>query len=352
MELQMFCLIFIYIVYSENSPCIVCLFTESHNLKYHFNAVSSTGTNLPLYSMVGIMDDTQFIHYNSTTGTLEPRYTWMEDHKNLQVLKGITQLAQKYEEEHTSSLLHINSILNQSNVYMGSRIDLHTYQIRFECELYDDGTIGGHTEFGYDGREFIFFDKHELKYIPTIHRAQILTQEWNRNQSVAQAEKEFAEQHCVDWINKYSEQIREEIRTKGSLEVKVWGRRQPEDVMRLHCLVYGFHPRAVDVKWMRNGVDHIPSDEMSPILPHPDGTYQIRVSVEVPAGEEDTFSCHVEHSSLEMETRIQLNLFSRTYIWPSVFSLLGVFVLAIFVGFFFKTRECCFITHFEVTLKS
>ncbi|CAI9544148.1 unnamed protein product, partial [Staurois parvus] len=86
-------------------------------------------------------------------------------------------------------------------------------------------------------------------------------------------------------------------------EVKVWGRRrQSDDVTRLHCLVYGFHPRPVDVKWMRNGEDHVPSDEMTPILPHPDGTYQIRVSVEVPTKEGDTYFCHVDHSSLGDET--------------------------------------------------
>ncbi|CAI9619002.1 unnamed protein product [Staurois parvus] len=41
---------------------------------------------------------------------------------------------------------------------------------------------------------------------------------------------------------------------------------------------------------------------MTPILPHPDGTYQIRVSVEVPTKEGDTYFCHVDHSSLGDET--------------------------------------------------
>ena len=91
-------------------------------------------------------------------------------------------------------------------------------------------------------------------------------------------------------------------RKKVRPEVKVWGHRQSDDVTRLQCLVYGFHPRAVEVKWVRNGVDDVPSGEMSSILPHPDGTYQIRVSAEVPTKEGDTYSCHVDHSSLGAET--------------------------------------------------
>ncbi|XP_077340423.1 uncharacterized protein LOC143983984 isoform X4 [Lithobates pipiens] len=82
-------------------------------------------------------------------------------------------------------------------------------------------------------------------------------------------------------------------------EVKVWSHHQSDGVTKLQCLVYGFHPRPVDVKWVRNGKEHLPSDKMTPILPHPDGTYQIRVSVEVPTQEGDTYSCHVDHSSLE-----------------------------------------------------
>ncbi|PIO26671.1 hypothetical protein AB205_0088690, partial [Aquarana catesbeiana] len=85
-------------------------------------------------------------------------------------------------------------------------------------------------------------------------------------------------------------------------EVKVWSRHLSDGVTRLQCLVYGFHPRPVDVKWVRNGTDHVPSDEITPILPHPDGTYQIKVSVEVPTREGDTYSCNVDHSSLEGET--------------------------------------------------
>ncbi|CAI9554572.1 unnamed protein product [Staurois parvus] len=227
----------------------------------------------------------------------------------------------------------IERMINLSN-------DLHTYQIKFECVLFDDGSIGGHTVFGYNGRDFIFFDKYQLLYIPATETAQILTQEWNKDQSKACAEKNFAEQHCVEWIKRYSKQVREEIKIKAHLEVKVWGRRQSDDVTRLHCLVYGFHPRPVDVKWMRNGVDHVPSDEMTPILPHPDGTYQTRVSVEVPTKEGDTYSCHVDHSSLEETLTVKvdledqkLNLLSRTHVWLFAASL---FTCVLGIGFGFS----------------
>ncbi|KAG8450034.1 hypothetical protein GDO86_016643 [Hymenochirus boettgeri] len=67
--------------------------------------------------------------------------------------------------------------------------------------------------------------------------------------------------------------------------------------LRLHCLVYGFYPRDVEVKWINNGRDEVYSEEQPQILPNTDGTFQIRVSVQVEEG--DSYSCHVDHSSLD-----------------------------------------------------
>uniref|UniRef100_F6VTM7 Ig-like domain-containing protein n=1 Tax=Xenopus tropicalis TaxID=8364 RepID=F6VTM7_XENTR len=68
---------------------------------------------------------------------------------------------------------------------------------------------------------------------------------------------------------------------------------------KLHCRVYGFYPRDVEVKWIKNGRDEIHSEEAAQILPNPDGTYQIRVSVGVTPEGGATYSCHIDHSSLE-----------------------------------------------------
>ncbi|XP_075179247.1 class I histocompatibility antigen, F10 alpha chain-like isoform X3 [Anomaloglossus baeobatrachus] len=85
--------------------------------------------------------------------------------------------------------------------------------------------------------------------------------------------------------------------------VKVTG-RETGGIMKLHCQVYGFHPRAVDVRWM-NGEDEVPSYETTNVLPNPDGTYQIRVSAEVTPKEGDRYSCYVDHSSLKEPLLVQ-----------------------------------------------
>ncbi|KAM5145648.1 major histocompatibility complex class I-related gene protein-like [Mantella aurantiaca] len=266
---------------------------DSHVLQYYFTALKQAGEPLHWFSIVGIMDGLQIVRYNSEIHKVDSHYVWMKDPEEPHMWeKNLTQLAQKYEQKLCSTLQRIERMFNQP-------VDFHTYQIRFECVHYEDSSIGGHTEFGYNGRELIFFDKHQLKYVPAVEKAKLLTQEWNRDQQSIRADKEFSENHCIDWIIRYKEHVREELKTDVYPEVKVWGRRQSDGVTRLQCLVYGFHPRAVDVKWVRNGIDHLLSEEMTPILPHPDGTYQLKVTVDVPTTEGDTYSCHVDHSSLE-----------------------------------------------------
>ncbi|OCT56326.1 hypothetical protein XELAEV_18000260mg, partial [Xenopus laevis] len=82
---------------------------------------------------------------------------------------------------------------------------------------------------------------------------------------------------------------------------------ESNSLTELHCWVYGFYPRDVEVKWIKNGRDEIYSEESAEILPNPDGTYQIRVSVEVTPEEGATYSCHVDHSSLENPLVVPMN---------------------------------------------
>ncbi|CAH2329804.1 major histocompatibility complex class I-related gene -like, partial [Pelobates cultripes] len=91
-------------------------------------------------------------------------------------------------------------------------------------------------------------------------------------------------------------------------EVKV-SSQQSDGVTKLHCQVYGFYPRDVDVNWKRGGTE-IPSDEAKQVLPNTDGTYQITVTVEVLPEEVEIYSCHVDHSSLN-ET-----LIVNPDVWP------------------------------------
>nr|DBA20470.1 TPA: hypothetical protein GDO54_017245 [Pyxicephalus adspersus] len=275
---------------TQHTPTIMI-----HFMRYYSTAVSSPEPGLPEYSIVGYLDDIQIENYNSDTRQYLPKTEWMKK-QGPEYWERETQISWNKEAVSKHSVQIAMSRFNQSGGF-------HIIQRMSGCELRDDGTSVRYFQYGYDGRDFLYLDTQSGIWIPTMNEAQLTAQKWNSPElRVGERLKSNLENQCMEQLKKFVEYGREELEKRVRPEVKVWRRPQSDEITRLYCLVYGFHPRAVDVKWMRNGVDHIPSDEMSPILPHPDGTYQIRVSVEVPKGEEDTFSCYVEHSSLEIET--------------------------------------------------
>uniref|UniRef100_A0A8C5RBC4 Ig-like domain-containing protein n=1 Tax=Leptobrachium leishanense TaxID=445787 RepID=A0A8C5RBC4_9ANUR len=174
----------------------------------------------------------------------------------------------------------------------------HSFQEMYGCELRDDGSTRGYWEYGYDGEDLISLDTERWVYYPITDQAQVSAQRWNEpEQRAGERARDYLETDCIDWLRKYLEYGKEELESRVRPEVKV-SSRPSGSAMKLHCQVYGFHPRDVDVNWKKNGIN-IPSDEAKQVLPNSDGTYQLRVSVEVTPEDGASYSCYVDHSSLD-----------------------------------------------------
>ncbi|PIO28724.1 hypothetical protein AB205_0091950, partial [Aquarana catesbeiana] len=266
--------------------------TDSHRLNYCFTTIwSPKGSTPPQTQIIGFLDDVPILKYINSDRKLQHLADWLGkvDPRHWEDLE---EIAKYYERRHQHTIQRLSPSQNYT--------DLYVYQVKFGCWIYEDNSTGGEEEFGAHGRDFIFLDNEKRKFMASVDEAAALAlaKEWNRRPNSVRRQFDYKDTACVQWMQNYLDVKTDDFPKNVRPEVKVWG-RSSERKTRLHCLVYGFHPRPVDVKWVRNGEDDVPSDEMSPILPHPDGTYQIRVSVEVPTIEGDTYSCHVEHSSLE-----------------------------------------------------
>ncbi|KAM4019562.1 major histocompatibility complex class I-related gene protein-like [Anomaloglossus baeobatrachus] len=298
--------------------------SDSHSLRYYYTGVSGPGYGLPEFSIVGYVDDQQIDLYNSDIGRNIPMAPWMKK-KEEEYWSRETEIAKSTEALFRHD---VRTAMNRFNQTEG----FHIYQQMYGCELRDDGFIRGYEQHGYDGREFLALDTHTWMYVPTMAEAQITTQRVN-NPDIQAGErtKHYLEDECISALKEYIECGREALERRVRPRVKVSG-QEKGDTMKLHCQVYGFHPRAVDVRWM-NGEDEVHSYETTHVLPNPDGTYQIRVSAEVTPKEGDRYSCNVDHSSLEEPLNI---------VWePKISRVVWIIASAISIGVITPSIAVC-----------
>nr|XP_014339657.1 PREDICTED: major histocompatibility complex class I-related gene protein-like [Latimeria chalumnae] len=98
--------------------------------------------------------------------------------------------------------------------------------------------------------------------------------------------------------------------TKGSItysppEVRIIPRKSDDGgTLTLSCMVTGFYPRAVDVNWIKNGETALNDTISNETLPNEDRTFQIKKSIEIHSADTNTYSCLVDHSSLNTNLNV------------------------------------------------
>ncbi|XP_031746688.1 major histocompatibility complex class I-related gene protein-like [Xenopus tropicalis] len=311
--------------------CIPAVYCESHTLQYHITLASVPIPGVPQYSIIAYVDNKQYGRYNSEVCEAEallPSLGALTEHLKLQ-----TQFAKGYVLKQTQKL---NFLIEFFNTTKGNG-DTHIYQRKAACELHDDGTIGGYQEIAFDGKELLIFDKERAVYVSVRQEAGMLEQLWNKEYN-SMNNKLFMEIDCIKHIKMYLPYISTDLEKKVP-RVKI-SSSESNGRIKLHCRVYGFYPRDVEVKWIKNGRDEIHSEEAAQILPNPDGTYQIRVSVGVTPDKNSNYSCLVDHSSLEtpMIVHFETKNGSCLYIIISVSVTLLLLLLIILGVFIYRKR--------------
>uniref|UniRef100_A0A8C5R1P9 Ig-like domain-containing protein n=1 Tax=Leptobrachium leishanense TaxID=445787 RepID=A0A8C5R1P9_9ANUR len=273
-----------------------------------------SGHGLPLFSTVGYVDGIEIVRYSSDVGRAARVAPWMQKVEDADYWESETQIGKDTEATFKQSVKNLMNRYNQTGVSLaGSRSSLernsssciHIIQRMYGCELRDDGgSTRGYYQYGYDGKDFVVLDTEHGVYYPLTDQAQVTAQNWNSpKERLGERQKNYLETDCIDWLRKYIEYGKEELEKRVRPEVKV-SDQTVNGVTKLHCQVYGFYPRDVDVKWQKNGID-VPSHEAKHVLPNSDGTYQIRVAVEVAAEDREGHSCNVDHASLDQQLTVK-----------------------------------------------
>ncbi|XP_036808708.1 major histocompatibility complex class I-related gene protein isoform X6 [Oncorhynchus mykiss] len=277
---------------------------EKWSLNYIYTALSKP-VELPgihEFTAMGLMNDKQIDCYDSVAKKKIPKQDWMREKMPADYWDKGTQ-SRKSKEQWFK--VNINILMDRMR---HNNTDVHILQWKHGCEIdrQSDGTlkfIKGTDQYSYDGDDFLAFDDANMQWVAPVVQAQPTKRKWDGVQILNQYTKGYLEKECVDWLSKFmAYEAKEFSRADSPPMVYAFAKKaKTAGHVRLTCMATDFYPKDVIMQMKKNGVPLTEHDgvQSTGVLPNNDDTYQIRMSVQIPAADKETYECSVNHVALK-----------------------------------------------------
>nr|AXY65409.1 MHC class I antigen [Ctenopharyngodon idella] len=277
-------------------------YAGTHSLRYFYTAVSRD-IDFPEFTAVGLVDDGQFMYFDSNIMKAVPKTEWIRQN-----------VGADYWDIQTQNLIGAHQVFKNNIQIAKERFNqskgVHTVQRMYGCEWDDEtGATNGFDQEGYDGEDFVLLDLKELRYISPVPQGLPTVQKWNNNRAIFENDKQYLSTLCVEWLKKYLQYGKSSLEKTVSPQVSLL---QKDPSSPVTCHATGFYPSGVTISWMKNGQDHHEDVDLGELLPNEDGTFQKMSTLRVTPDEwkKNKFSCVVEHQGktvTETEDEIRTN---------------------------------------------
>uniref|UniRef100_A0A8P0SGH5 CD1c molecule n=1 Tax=Canis lupus familiaris TaxID=9615 RepID=A0A8P0SGH5_CANLF len=242
-------------------------------------------------------------------------------------------------EASAGDMLPLECILLAALLLQGDNAqDPFEIQVVGGCELRSSDFSKGFLRSAYEGSDFVTFQNMSLVPSPGADsKAQSVCYLINQYEGIKEIVYRLITNTCPRFVLGLFDAAK--VDYKRQVRPEAWlstGPAPRPGRLRLVCHVSGFHPKPVQVTWMR-GEQEQQGTQRGDILPHADGTWYLRVTLDVAAREAAGLSCRVKHSSLGGQDIV---LYWGHHV-PMYLILLAVtvpLVLLIVLGLWFRKR--------------
>ncbi|XP_054554676.1 patr class I histocompatibility antigen, A-126 alpha chain-like [Talpa occidentalis] len=253
--------------------------------------MSQPGFGEPWYLAVGYVDDTQFMRFDSDS----------PDQRVEVLAPWAGQVGQEDQDEETRNRRHsaqrLQALLEdlrgrRSQSHNGS----HTIQRTLGCDAGPDGRLlREYDQSAYDGADYIALGG-DLRAWTAADTAPQITRREGEEEGRAEQDRSSLEGRCMEWLPRLLDMGKEALQLRGPQLPNVTRRAISAKNVTLRCWALDFYPADITLTWQRDGEDL--TQELVDTRPGGDGTFQKWAAVVVPSGEEQKYSCHVQHEGL------------------------------------------------------
>uniref|UniRef100_A0A8D2Q3Y3 Ig-like domain-containing protein n=1 Tax=Varanus komodoensis TaxID=61221 RepID=A0A8D2Q3Y3_VARKO len=294
---------------------------SARSLRYHYVSWSEPGQRLPRFMALGYVNDQPFIHYDSQGDTqrAEPRapWVWEMEKDDGRFLERETQRFRNAE------------VFFRENPAQQSR--LHTWQRRYGCEILHGDHRNRFWHYGYDGQDFLSLDMETLTWTAASVEAQTTKREWEARTKNAEIYKDYLERECFDSLWRHLDYGRPTLLRKEPPVVRVSRRALNDSRDVLVCQAYGFYPRQISAMWIQDGELQLQNTFYRNVTPNVDGTYNLRLAIEIDSKDWDHYQCRVDHASSAQH--LVLDWEPDSSLWPLSASINRKAFQALFIHF-------------------
>ncbi|XP_054980358.1 class I histocompatibility antigen, Gogo-C*0203 alpha chain-like [Sorex araneus] len=264
-----------------------------HSLRYFYTIESRPGGE-PHYTEVGYVDDTQFVRFDSDSANprAEPRVPWAEQ-EGPEYWERETRISKGNAQDYRVYLITLRGYYNQSEA------DSHTYQEMFGCDVGSDGRLlRGYLQSAYDGADYIALNEDLRSWTAAAGTQAWRTQRKWEQARVAEHERNYLEGRCVQSLLRYLENGNDTLMHAEAPRSHITHHPFSDREVTLRCWALGFYPAEITLTWQRDEEDLTQDTELVETRPAGDGTFQKWAAVVVPSGEEQRYTCRVQHQGL------------------------------------------------------
>ncbi|XP_077876438.1 MHC class I polypeptide-related sequence B isoform X2 [Ictidomys tridecemlineatus] len=280
-----------------------CTYSWTHSLHYNLTVRSQGGSVQSRSFANGYWDHQLFLHFDSDKKeSAKPQGPWAE--KPLGTESWDTEIQEL--AEHSKNL---KATLADINAWQEQKGGSHFLQETWGCKIHKDTRTRAFWNFYYVGEPFLSYHPETRSWTVEPSSAQNLAMEvknsWDADgmQSKdywAHMQGELCgrlRRYLVFWKDSSYSPGASAQRTLLFPAVNVTCAEAPEATINVTCWAFGFYPQNIFVTWLQDGEPLSQGTQQSGgIFSYENGTYQTWVSTRIPQGQEQGFSCHVEHS--------------------------------------------------------